>query len=70
MILKLSDAKPLLGPLDIASKEYSEAIAALNAFSEAGGEDGPELTALIGRMNEAGEKFRVIVRQLEALDVG
>ena len=70
MILKMKDAKPLLGPLDVASKEYSATIAALYAFCERGGQDGSELTALIGRMNEAGERFRVVMRQLEDLSVG
>lgn len=68
MFIKLSDARPLLAPLDAASKEYSAAIAALRAFDETG-EDGPELTALINRMHETGEKFRGIMRQLEDLRV-
>ena len=70
MILKMSDAKPLLGPLDVASKEYSAAISALHAFGERGGQDGSELTAIIERMNEAGERFRAVMRQLEDLSVG
>ena len=69
MILKMSDAKPLLAPLDAAGKDFSAAIAALRAFGEAGGEDGPELTALIERLDKSGEKFRGIMRQLENLSV-
>ena len=70
MIVKMSDARPLLGPLDAAGKEFSAAIAALNAFGEAGGENGSELTALIERLDEAGEKFNSIMRQLDAVRVG
>ena len=69
MFIKMSDAKPLLAPLDTASKEFGAAIAALCAFGETGGDDGPELTALLDRLNETGEKFRGIMRQLEDLHV-
>ena len=65
MILKMSDARPLLGPLKDAVREYDAASDVVRELSTACVEDAQLILLALDRMSVAGEKLKDIMRKLE-----